>query len=301
MPSYAYFRQHLVPLSEAKIGVMTNSFHYGNACFEGIRGNWNNEKQQIYLFRQREHYQRLLNGCKILRINLPYSLDELCQITVQMVEKCDFHEELYVRPVAYKSSEALGVRLHDLENDFFVFAFPWGPYLPEKVRCCVNSWRCAREVPRAKLTGLYVNNALAKSEAIESGFDEGIMLTADGYVSEGTGENLFLVVNGRLITPATYCSILVGITRDTVMTLARDELGIETEERTIERSELYNADECFLTGTAANITPVAEIDRRQVGNGEIGEITKKLQQLYSGVIRGNNSKYLDWCTPVYKK
>ncbi|MBA7688113.1 Branched-chain-amino-acid aminotransferase [subsurface metagenome] len=127
------------------------------------------------------------------------------------------------------------------------------------------------------------------------------MLTADGFVSEGTGENLFLVVNGRLITPAAYCSILVGITRDTVMTLARDELGIETEERTIERSELYNADECFLTGTAANITPVAEIDRRQVGNGEIGEITKKLQQLYSGVIRGNNSKYLDWCTPVYKK
>jgi len=301
MPSYAYFRQQLIPLSEARIGIMTNSFHYGNACFEGIRGNWNNEKQQLYLFRQREHYERMLSGCKILMIDLPHSLDELCQITVQTVEKCDFHEDIYVRPVAYKSSEALGVRLHDLENDFFVFAFPWGPYLPEKVRCCVNSWRCAREVPRAKLTGLYVNNALAKSEAIESGFDEGIMLTADGYVSEGTGENLFLVVNGRLVTPASYCSILMGITRDTVMTLARDELGIETEERIIERSELYTADECFLTGTAANITPVAEIDRRKVGNGEIGEITNKLQQLYSSVIRGNNSKYLDWCTPVYKK
>jgi len=301
MLSYAYFRQQFVPLSEAKIGVMTNSLHYGNACFEGIRGNWNSEQQQLYLFRQKEHYERMLNGCQILRINLPYSIDELCRITVELVEKCGFQEAIYVRPVAYKSSEALGVRLHDLECDFFVFAFPWGPYLADTVRCCVTSWRCAREVPRAKITGLYVNNALAKSEAIENGFDEGIMLTADGYVSEGTGENLFLVLDGKLVTPASYCSILVGITRDTVIKLAKNELGIETIERIVERGELYTADECFLTGTAANITPVAEIDRRTVGNGEIGEVTGKLQQLYSDVIRGNNPKYLDWCTPIYKK
>ena len=301
MPSYAYFRQQFVPLSEAKIGVMTSSFHYGNACFEGVRGNWNSEQQQLYLFRQKEHYKRMLKGCQILKINLPYSIDELCQITVQTVEKCSFQEDLYVRPVAYKSSEALGVRLHGLEDDFFVFAFPWGPYLGDTVRCGVTSWRCAKEVPRAKINGLYVNNALAKSEAIENGFDEGIMLTSDGYVSEGTGENLFLVVDSKLVTPATYCSILVGITRDTVIKLAKNELGIETEERIVERSELYAADECFLTGTAANITPVAEIDRRGVGNGEVGEVTRKLQQLYFDVIRGNNPKYLDWCTPIYKR
>ena len=301
MPSYAYFRQQFVPLSEAKIGIMTNSFHYGNACFEGIRGNWNSEQQQLYLFRQKEHYERMLNGCRILKIDLPYSIDELCRITLELVEKCGFQEDLYVRPVAYKSSEALGVRLHDLEGDFFAFAFPWGPYLGDTVRCCVSSWRCAREVPRAKLTGLYVNNALAKSEAIENGFDEGIMLTSDGFVSEGTGENLFLVVDGELVTPASYCSILMGITRDTVIKLARNELGIETIERIVERSELYTAEECFLTGTAANITPVAEIDRRTVGSGDIGKVTRKLQQLYSDLTRGNNPKYLDWCTPIYKK
>lgn len=301
MPSFAYFQKKFVPLSEAKIGIMTNSLHYGNACFEGIRGNWNGERGQLYLFRLKEHYQRLLKGCQILRINLPQGIDELCRITVELLQKCGFQEDLYVRPVAYKSFEALGVRLHDLEEDFFVFAFPWGPYLGETVRCCVSSWRCAKEVPRAKLTGLYVNNALAKSEAIENGFDEGIMLTADGYVSEGTGENLFLVTNGKLVTPASYCSILMGITRDTVIKLAKDELGMETEERIIERSELYTAQECFLTGTAANITPVAEIDRRRIGSGKVGQVTRKLQQLYSNIIRGNNPKYLDWCTPIYKK
>ncbi|MBU2608958.1 MAG: branched-chain amino acid transaminase [Chloroflexi bacterium] len=301
MPSYVYFRQEIVPLSEAKIGVMTNSFHYGNACFEGVRGNWNSQQGQLHLFRLKEHYERMLRGCRLLKIDLPYTIDDLCRITVEMVEKCGFQEDLYVRPVAYKSSEALGVRLHDLEDDFFVFAFPWGPYLPDKVRCCVTSWRCAREVPRAKINGLYVNNALAKSEAIENGFDEGIMLTSDGYVAEGTGENLFLVKDGRLVTPAVYCSILLGITRDTVMRLAKEELGIETEERIIERSELYTADECFLTGTAANITPVSEIDRRKTGDGEIGEVTRKLQQLYFDVIRGNDAKYIDWCMPVYKK
>ncbi len=301
MPSYAYFQKQFVPLPEAKIGVMTHALHYGIAAFEGIRGNWNSDHKQMYIFRLKEHYERLHNSCQVLKINLPYTVDELCQITVKLVEKCGFQEDIYIRPLAYKSSEALGVRLHDLECDFLVFAFPWGPYLPDKVSCGVSSWRCPKEVPRAKLTGLYINNALAKTEAVENGFDEAIMLTADGYVADGSGENIFLVTDGKLVTPASYNSILMGITRDTVIKLAKNELGIETIEKSIERAELYAADECFLTGTAANVTPVAEIDRRQIGNGEIGEITKKLQQLYSNVIRGNNSKYLDWCTPVYTK
>ncbi len=302
MPSYAYFRKQFVPLSEAKIGIMTNSLHYGTACFEGIRGNWNSEQRQLYLFRLREHYERMHKGCQVLRMNLPYSIDEICQITVELVEKCGFEEDVYVRPLAYWSSDSLGVRLHDLECDFLVFAFPWGPYLDtDKARCCVSSWRRAKEVPRAKLTGLYVNSALAKTEAIENGFDEGIMLTWDGYVSEGTGENLFLVIDGKLVTPATYNSILVGITRDAVIKLAQNELGMETIERPVERSELYAADECFLTGTAANIISVAEIDRRTIGNGEIGEATGKLQEIYADVIRGNNPKYGSWCTPAYTK
>ncbi len=301
MPSYAFFHNEFVPLSEANLGVMTNFFHYGTGVFEGIRGNWNSEKQQIYIFCLEEHYERLRQGCNVLKIDLPYTVEELCQITVELVERCGFQEDIYIRPLAYKSSESLGVRLHDIECDFLAFAFPWGPYLPEKARCCVSSWRFPNEVPRAKLTGLYVTNALAKTEAIDNGFDEAIMLTPDGYVAEGSGENIFLVIDGQLVTPASYDGILMGITRNTVIKLAGAELGIKTIERHVDRVELYSARECFLTGTAANITPVTEIDGRKIGSGEIGEITKKLQNIYSDVIRGNNPKYLSWCTPAYKK
>ena len=305
MPSYAYFHKQFVPLSEAKIGVMTHSLHYGTALFEGIRRNWNSEQKQLYIFRLKEHYQRLFNGCRLLNIDLPYTTDELCRITVELVEKCRFQEDIYVRPLAYKSSEALGLRLHDLENEFLVFAIPWGLYLDmEKARCMVSSWRRPDDnviPPQAKITGLYINNSLAKTEAVSNGFDEPIMLVPDGHVFEGTGENIFLVINGRLVTPASYNNILLGITRNAVIELAQNELGIETIERPIDRSELYMAEECFFTGTAAHITPIAEIDCRKIGDGEIGEITAKLKQLYSDVIRGNNPKYLKWCTPVYKK
>lgn len=302
MPSYAYFHKQFVPLSEAQIGIMTNSLHYGTAVFEGIRGNWNSEQKQLYLFRLKEHYERLQNGCRVLKIDLPYTVEQLCQITVETAQRCGFEEDIYVRPLACKSTETPGVRLHDLECDFMVFAIPWGRYLDvDKARCGVSSWRCPKEVPRAKLAGLYLNNALAKTEAIENGFDEAIMLTSDGYVADGSGENIFLVIDGKLVTPASYNSILMGITRATTIELAKEELGIETVERSIERCELYNADECFFTGTAAHITPIAEIDRRKIGSGEIGEITRKLQELYSEVIRGNNPKYLDWCTAVYNK
>jgi branched-chain amino acid aminotransferase len=305
MPSYAYFHKQFIPLAEAKIGVMTTAFHYGTAIFEGIRGNWNSQKKQIYLFRLKEHYQRMLDGCRVLKIKLPYTLDELCRITVKLVEMCRFEEDLYIRPLAYKSAERLGVRLHDIEDDFLCLVIPWGPYLDmDKARCAVSSWRRPDQnviPPNTKITGLYANNALAKTEAMENGFDEAIMLTPDGHVSEGSGENIFLVLDGKLVTPASYSNILMGITRDTVIKLAKKELGIETVERQVERSELYIAEECFLTGTAAHLTPVAEIDHRPIGDGEIGKITKKLQKLYFEVIRGNNPKYLDWCTPVYKK
>ena len=240
-----------------------------------------------------------------MKIDLPYSVDELIQITIEMLQKSGFQEDVYVRPVAYKSAETLGVRLHDVADDFFVFAIPWGRYLDvDKARVGISSWRRPDDnviPPQAKVAGVYVNNALAKSDAIENGFDEAIMLDPAGHISEGTGENIFLAINGKLVTPAIYNNILMGITRNTAIKLAQNELGIETIERNITRYELYTADECFLTGTAAHITPVDEIDHRKIGNGEIGQITKKLQKIYSDVIRGNNSKYLDWCTAVYKK
>ncbi len=305
MPSYAYFQKKIVPLAEAKVSVMTHALHYGTAIFEGIRGNWNSRNEQIFIFRLREHYERLADGCKLLKISLPHSVDELCQITLDVVEKCGFKEDIYIRPLAYKSSEALGVRLHDLEDDFTVFAIPWGRYLDmDSCRCSVSSWRRPDDnviPPQVKMTGIYINSALTKTEAMQNGFDEGIMLSPDGHVSEGSGENIFLVEDGRLITPAIYNNILMGITRDTVITLAKNELGLETVERSIVRNELYTADECFLTGTAAHITPVSEIDNRKIGDGSIGPVTSRLQELYFDIIKGNNARYLDWCTPVYKK
>jgi branched-chain amino acid aminotransferase len=305
MPSYAYFQKQFIPLEEAKIGIMTNAFHYGSAIFEGIRGNWNSERKQTYIFRLKEHYERLANGCQVLNITLPHSIDELCQLSVELVAKCGFQEDAYIRPVAYKSSQALGVRLHDLEDDFFIFVIPWGPYLDvDKARCAVATWRRPEDnviPPQIKAAGIYINNALAKTEVVNNGFDEAIMLASDGHVSEGSGENIFLVIDGKLVTPATYNNILMGITRNTVIELAEKELGIETIQRPIDRSELYIADECFLTGTAAHVTPVAEIDRRKIGNGEIGEITAKLQEIYVRVIRGNHPKYMHWCIPVYKR
>ncbi len=305
MPSYAYFQKQFVLLAEAKIGIMTHALHYGTAAFEGIRGNWNQKHQQTYLFRLSEHYERLQKGCHVLNIKLPYSIDELCQITVELVVRCAFKEDIYVRPLAFKSSQSLGVRLHDIEDDFLVFIIPWGPYLDvDKAKCGVSSWVRPSDntiPPQVKITGLYVNNALAKTEAISNGFHEAIMLSPDGHVSEGSGENIFLVIDGKLVTPANYNNILMGITRDTVIKLTQNELGLEVIERPVDRGELYMAEECFLTGTAAHITAVTEIDHRSIGDGEVGEITRKLQKIYADVIRGNNLKYLNWCTPCYKK
>ena len=305
MPSYAYFNKKFMLLEEANVNIMTHCIHYGTAVFEGIRGNWNDKEKQTYIFRLKEHYERLARGCQVLYIKLPMSIDELCKKTVELVAKCGFQEDVYIRPLAYTSSQTLGVRLHNLDNDFLMFAFPWGPYLDkDKVVCGVSSWRRPDDnvnPPQIKSTGIYINNALAKTEAINNGYDEAIMLAPDGHVSEGSGENIFLVINNRLVTPATYNNILMGITRNTVIELAKNELGLDTIERSIDRSELYTAEECFLTGTAAHVTPVSEIDHHKVGNGEIGPVTAKLQEIYARVIRGNHPKYSHWCTPVYKK
>ena len=306
MVLYAFFQKEFVPVSKAKVGVQTHAFNYGTACFEGIRGQWNSDEQQMYLFRLREHYERLIQGCRLLKINPAYTIDELCQLTVELVQRSGCREDVYIRPIAYKSSEVLGVRLHDLEDDFLIVVAPFAPYLniEEGIRCCVSSWRRVGDdmiPPRAKIVGLYVNSALAKTEAVDNGFDEAILLTPDGHVSEGSGENIFLVLDGCLVTPPRYDNILLGITRDTVIKLAKSEMGIETQERSIDRSELYIAEECFLTGTAAYVTPVIEIDHRPVAHGEIGPITRKLQKLYLDVVYGRNKKYVHWCTPTYTK
>jgi branched-chain amino acid aminotransferase len=305
MTAQAFFQKKFVPMPEAKIGVMTQALHYGTALFEGIRGNWNAEKGEMYLFRLKEHYERMHNGAKLLKISLDFSVEEMTRLTVELIKRNELKQDAYVRPLAYKSTEQMGVRLHNLEDDFLMFAIPWGRYLDtDSCKCGVSSWRRPDDntIPTSvKATGMYINNALAKTEAIENGYDEAIMLAPDGHVSEGSGENIFLVIDGRLHTPATYNNILVGITRDTVIQLAKNELGVETIERPIDRVELYTAQECFLTGTAAHLTPVSEIDHRPLGDGQVGPVTTRLKKLYFDTIQGRLPRYMDWCTPVYSK
>jgi branched-chain amino acid aminotransferase len=301
--SYAYFRKQIVPLEDAKIGIVTHAFNYGTGVFEGIRGNWNPDRQQIFLFKVREHYERLRRSAKTLRIDIEESLDELCDLTVDLVRRSGYREDVYVRPLAYKSAEDIGPRVHNLTSDLNIFVIPLGQYLNADtgIRCCTSSWRRVPDtsIPgRAKVTGIYVNSALAKTEAWDNGCDEAILLTQEGFVSEGSGENIFIVSDGKLITPAPAAGILVGITRNTLIDLAAREFGIPTVERDIPRSELYGADECFMTGTAAHVTPVIEIDRRPIGDGTPGPITRKLMDLYASIIRGNSDDYHDWCMAV---
>jgi len=299
MPDYAFFHKQFMPLSEAKIGILTHALHYGTACFEGIRGNWDSEQERFCIFRIQDHYKRIFNGCHLLKINLPYSVDELCQLTKELLERSGYHEDVYIRPLAYKSSETVGLRLHNLEDDFFIVVttFPSFLDIEKGVRCCTSSWRRMDDTmipPRGKICGVYVNSSLAKTEAWENGLDEAILLTQDGHVSEGSGENIFLVSGGKLITPPPSDNVLLGITRDTVMQLAKNELGIDTIERHVDRSELYLAEECFFTGTASNIAPILEIDHRPIGTGKIGKTTAELLKLFAEVIVGRNPKYADW-------
>ena len=300
----AFFRGQIVPISEAKVSVMTHALHYGTAVFEGIRGNWNEEQGKMFIFRLTEHYKRLLQGCRIMMMDIPYTVDDLCGITIDLVQSCGYREDIYIRPIAYKSEEKVAnLKLHELESDFALMVVPFGSYIDTEgaIRCCTSTWRRIDDTiipPRVKISGHYVNSILAKTEAVLAGFDEGIMLNQDGTVSEGTGENLFLVSNGTLHTPPVADNNLTGITRDSASQLATNELGLEIVERHIRRSELYLADEIFLTGTAAHVTPVGHVDNRPIGDGDVGPTTRSLRDLYASAVRGNNPKYLHWCSAV---
>jgi branched-chain amino acid aminotransferase len=299
-----FMNGEFVPAEQGVVPVRSHGFAYGTGCFEGIRGYWNEEHQQVYLFRLREHYERLLRSCKILQIKLPYSIDDLIDISTELVRRNDQHQNVYLRPVAYKGDETLGVRLHGLRDDFIITSEPVGDYVDTHgLRCGVSSWRRIDDnaIPaRAKIIGSYVNSAFAKSEAMQNGFDEAIMLTHEGHVSEGSAENIFLVFNSELVTPSPMENILLGVTRNTIMQLAQRELSLITRERQVDRTELYVADEIFLCGTGAQIAPVIEVDHRPVGDGKIGPISEAIQSLYFDIVRGRRPEYCsEWCTPVY--
>lgn len=302
--SLAFFRGEYIDLADANVNITTHALHYGTSVFEGIRGNWNKKMDKMFIFRAQEHYERLLQGCKIMLMDMPYSVDDLMQITIELIERCGYKEDVYIRPIVYKSEELVAnLKLHELSSDFALIAVPFGSYIEVEgaIRCTTSSWRRIDDTiipPRVKISGHYVNSILAKTEAVLAGFDEAIFLNQDGSVSEGSGENLFMVSNGTLFTPLVSENNLTGITRDSIWTLANNELGVDVVERRIRRSEIYLADEVFLTGTAAHVTPVGELDNRPIGNGTVGEMTKTLRDAYLKIIRGDNSKYYHWTTAI---
>ena len=300
----AFFRGGFVPIEEANVNIKTHALHYGTAVFEGMRGNWNEDKEQIFVFRAREHYNRLIQGCKIMLIDIPYSVDDLLDITWELIRRSGYRQDLYIRPIVYKSEELVAnLRLQDLDADFALITVPFGNYIEVEgaIRCKTSSWRRIDDnmiPPRVKIAGHYVNSILAKTEATLAGYDEAIFMNHDGSISEGSGENLFMITNGVLTTPPVSDNNLTGITRDSAWTLATQELGLDVVERPIRRTELYLADEVFLTGTAAHITPVGQLDERPIGDGEVGPITGQIRDMYLGSIRGDNDKYSHWCEGI---
>ena len=299
---YVWLDGKLIPEKEAVIPILTHALHYGTSVFEGIRAYYNPEHRNLYIFRAREHYVRFHNSAKILGIMINYSVDELINATVELLKANEVHENVYIRPITFVSAPTVNLDVRDLETKTAIIAIPFGHYLePRGVRAKVVSWLRVHNSMfpmKAKVGGIYVNSVIALLDAKVSGFDEAVLLNRDGYVAEGSGENIFIVKDGILYTPPTYDSILEGITRDTVMTIAKD-LGLTVIEKRITREELYTADEVFFVGTAAEVTPVVNIDGRVIGNGEPGPITIKVRNYYMDVVYGRVDKYRGWLTPVY--
>jgi branched-chain amino acid aminotransferase len=292
----------LVPYEQAKIPVATNALHYGSAVFEGIRGYFHDN--ELYIFRLREHVRRLVDSARIIMLNNKYTVEELEQAILRTVRENNYRSNVYIRPLIYGGENIMSLNAADLPVRALVLVFPFDKFFTSKgLRVCVSSWRRLPDTsmpPRAKATANYLNSILASTEAKKAGYDEAILLDQAGYVSEGPGENIFIVRNGVINTPPASSAILEGITRDTIMTLASD-MGYRVVERLISRTELYTADEIFFTGTAVEVMPVVEVDGRTVGNGAAGPVTAALSEKYHRVVRGLEPRYMGWLTAVYRR
>jgi len=291
-----------IPLREARVGILTHALHYGTGVFEGIRAYWSDAEHQLFLLRPLEHYRRWKQNCGILRIDVPMTAESATDITLELLRRNRFRTSVYIRPLAFKSAERVGVAT-DAEDSFAIIAMPFGEYLrsDKGLHAGVSSWRRIDDnaIPaRAKICGAYVNSALASDDARRSGFDEAILLNESGHVAEGATCNLFMVRDRKLITPPVTENVLEGITRDCVMTLARREVGLDVIERPIDRSELYICDELFLTGTAVGIAPVVRVDHRPVRDAAIGSLTQTIRQLYFDAVLGRLRAYRNWIVPV---
>ena len=298
-----FFHNQFVPLAEARVGILTHALQYGTAVFEGIRGYWNAEQQELFLVRPVEHFERWKANCGILRIGVEQRAEALSEITAELVRRNGFATDVYVRPLAYKSAQRVGI-IPDDQDALSIVVLPFGVYLDSSrgLHAGVVSWRRIEDnaIPaRGKISGAYVNSVLASDEARRNGYDEAIFLSENGHVSEGASCNIFLVSKGRLITPGVSENILEGITRASIMELARRELQLTVVERPVDRSELYVCDEIFFAGTAVELAPVIRVDHRPVGSGQVGPVASELRRLYQNATRGRMAAYTNWLTPVY--
>jgi len=301
---WAYLDGEYMPVERATVSVATHAFNYGTGCFEGIRGYWNADEQQVHVVKLLEHFRRMANSARMLRIGMPGSPEELAEIAVELIRRGEYREDVYIRPIAFKSSPVIRVGLLGLQDSYTCFTAPMGAYhdIEHGLAVTVSGWRRIDDnaIPaRGKVTGGYINAALAIADAQDAGFDEAVMLTGDGHVSESSSSNIFLVMNGALVTPSVTDDILVGITRQSVMELARD-LGLIMQERKVDRTELYSAEEIFLCGTGLQVAPVTSVDGRPVGHGKMGDITRSIQDRYLSAVHGEIPEYRGWLTPVYR-
>jgi len=305
-PEYVFFDGKIVPYNEAKVGIMTHGLNYGTGIFGGIRGYWNEGEKQMFVFRPLDHYKRFLDSSKLLRMELPYTKESLTEATLELIRKQNFLENVYIRPLAFYGDEIIGVRLHNLTPRMAIAIIPFGKYVEqdEGAHVTISSWWRVEDnmIPaRGKIVGAYVNSALSKTDAQLSGFDEAIVLSQNGHVSEGSAENIFIVKNGVFITPPVSENILEGIVRRTFIQLIQEELGMQVVERSIDRTELFLADEVFFVGTGVQLVAITKIDHRPIADGKMGPLTIKMRDIFFDVVFGKKAKYRNWCMPVYKK
>ncbi len=300
---HAFFEGKFVKTEDAKVSIMTNALQYGTGFFGGMRGYYNKEEGSLSVFRIDDHIKRFLTSAKVIGVSLKYSHEELKDITLKLIEMNKPQTDTYFRPFAYAGSTDLSPNLErDSTFAYALYMIPLGDYLPtdKGLSVCVSSWRRISDnaIPsRAKISGGYINSALAKFEASTRGYDEAIFLSEDGHVAEGSAMNLFIVRNGVLITPSFSENILEGITRRSIIQIAED-MGIPTMDRVVDRTELYVADEVFFSGTGAQIAWINKIDDRVIADGNMGPITSKIREVFFEIVRGKNKKYAEWCTKI---
>ncbi len=301
VPKFVWFDGKLVKAEDAKVPVMTHAIHYGTSVFEGVRGYWNSKN--LYIFRLQDHIKRFRNSGKVYSISLRFTDKEIANAIIQICKKNNVKESCYIRPFYFVGKH--GINLHvteDTPTHAAIVMFPFGDLFNKNgIKVGISSWRRIHDIstpPLAKMGGNYLNSILATQESKRNGYDEAILLDHLGNISEAPGENIFIVRDGKLLTPPPSSSALEGITKDSVIKIAKD-LGYETIEREIPRTEIYFAEEVFLTGTAAEITPVISVDGKRVGDSKVGKITENIRKIYSDITMGKNKKYSRWVTPVY--